>query len=525
MATTSFQSDWAQGYVHDLAYTDNFFAELSPAHLNYVAVLNGYRPRPIDRPFTYCELGCGNGQTSTVLAAANPNGQFFACDINPAHVQTARHWVEAGKVENLNVLEASFAQMVNTPNLPDFDFIVLHGVYSWINALARRAIIEFVQRKLKPGGLVYISYNCLPGWSNVAPLQRLMMELGPLDVADTGARVAPALESLKELRDLKIAYFAANPAASQFVDRIGGQPRSYVAHEYFNRDWTLFYSADVAHEMHAAKLTYVGSATLIENHRSVLMAQKAAALVAKQTSRERQELLKDFIINQRFRRDVFAKTTPNLPAAEANRELDRVALGLFRPAQDVAFQIKSPAGEFKFDNQLVRAVVANLADGPLTFGELPERPALKASPKAEVVKAAHTLLAAGQAVVFAQAERRQPIPPESRRFSLPSSLNRTLAAGAWDYPQRATLAAPAAGTGYSLNQIDRALLGAIVEHGLDRAFDSAAAEVTKRGLSFTKDGKKIEGPEANKAELRDRFARLVERTMPLLRRLGIVEVA
>jgi len=264
---------------------------------------------------------------------------------------------------------------------------------------------------------------------------------------------------------------------------------------------------------------------LIENHRNVLMGQQAATLLAKQPTRERQELLKDFVINQRFRRDVFAKSIPNLPAAEAGRELERVAIGLYKPPTGIASQIKSPAGEFKFDNQLVRAAVANLADGPLTFAEPPERPALEASPKAEIVKAAHTLLAAGQAVVFASAERRQALPADARRFSLPTALNRALATGAWEHPQRATLASPVAGTGYSLSQIDRALLAAIVEHGMERAFDTMAADVPQRGLTFTKDGKKLEGADANRAELRERFERFVERSMPLLRRLGILEAA
>jgi hypothetical protein len=205
--------------------------------------------------------------------------------------------------------------------------------------------------------------------------------------------------------------------------------------------------------------------------------------------------------------------------------LERVAIGLFKPPTDVAFQVKSPAGEFKFDNQLLRTVVANLADGPLTIGELPERPALKASPKAEVVKAAHTLLAAGQAVVFGTSDRRPALAPDTRRFKLPNGLNRALAGGAWEHPSRATLASPVAGTGYSLNQIDRALLSGIVDHGLERAFDSVAADVQQRGLTFNKDGKKLEGVDANRAELRERFERFVERTMPLLRRLGILEVA
>jgi SAM-dependent methyltransferase len=458
------------------------------------------------------------------LAAANPNGRFFACDINPTHVQTARRWIEAGRVDNLTVLEAGFEQMISA-DLPDFDFVVLHGVYSWISPPARRAIVDFMRKKLKPGGLVYISYNCLPGWSNVAPLQRLMTELGAPELADTAARVKPSIEFLRQLRDLKIGYFAANPTASQFVDRIAGQPKSYVAHEYFNRNWTLFYSSDVAQEMHAAKLSYVGSATLIENHRSVLMSQPAADLVSKQPIREHQELLKDFIINQRFRRDVFAKSTANLPASEANRELERISIGLFKPAQEVAFQVKAPAGEFKFDNQLLRAVVANLADGPATVGELPERPGLKDQPRAEVVKAAHTLLATGQVVVFASAKRPPPLAASVRQFALSTPLNQAIAAAAWDSPQRAALVSPVAGTGYAMTQLERALLAAVVAHGIERALEAVAAELARRGLGLTRDGKGVEGADAIRAELRERYERLVERTMPLLRRLGILDSA
>jgi len=231
------------------------------------------------------------------------------------------------------------------------------------------------------------------------------------------------------------------------------------------------------------------------------------------------------VINQRFRRDLFAKSTPNLPSAEANRELEKVAVGLFKPAQDISFQVKAPVGEFKFDNQVVRAVVANLSEGPLTIGELPERPALKASPRVEVIKAIHTLLAAGQAIVFASAKRSAPAPVDARRFKLTAPYNSAVVASAWDSPERSTLASPAAGTGFGVNQVDRALLGAIVAQGLEHAFEAAATEIIKRGLSFTRDGKKVEGDEATRTEVRQRFDRLVERSMPLLGRLGIVEPA
>src|SRR5262245_53264989 len=96
MPITGARSDWTDGYIADIAYTDGYYVELAPVHLNYVALLNGCSPRPIDRPFNYLELGCGNGHTVTLLAAAYPQAKFYGVDINPAHVATARRWAEQG---------------------------------------------------------------------------------------------------------------------------------------------------------------------------------------------------------------------------------------------------------------------------------------------------------------------------------------------------------------------------------------------------------------------------------------------
>ena len=111
MPITGARSDWTDGYIADIAYTDGYYVELAPVHLNYVALLNNCTPRPIDRPFNYLELGCGNGHTVTLLAAAYPQAKFYGVDINPAHVATARRWAEQGKLENLTILEASFQEL------------------------------------------------------------------------------------------------------------------------------------------------------------------------------------------------------------------------------------------------------------------------------------------------------------------------------------------------------------------------------------------------------------------------------
>ena len=69
-----------EGYVLDAPYTWSFFDFQGPVLMSYIARLNGIEPPAIDEPFTYCELGCGNGVTTNLLAAALPQGDFYGVD-------------------------------------------------------------------------------------------------------------------------------------------------------------------------------------------------------------------------------------------------------------------------------------------------------------------------------------------------------------------------------------------------------------------------------------------------------------
>ena len=70
----------------------------------------------------------------------------------------------AASVEAGGLYDASFEQLL-ARNLPEFDSISLHGIWTWVSRDNHRVITDFVFRHLKPGGIFYISYNCFPGWS------------------------------------------------------------------------------------------------------------------------------------------------------------------------------------------------------------------------------------------------------------------------------------------------------------------------------------------------------------------------
>jgi SAM-dependent methyltransferase len=413
----------SHGYVTDTSYTDQFFRELSPAWLNYVAALNGAAPRPLGPAFVYLELGCGFGTSTVVNAGAYPQGEFHGCDIIPAHVEGGRRHAAALGVTNATFHEADFDQLL-ARHIPSCDFIVLHGVYSWVDAAARDAVQRVIRTLLKPGGLAYVSYNCLPGWASEAPLRKLLVEFAASGDGNTARRTAAALASLTAFSRAQPRYFKANPSAVTAVEAYNKRDTEYLVHEFMNDVWQPFYSVDVADEMQRIALRYAGSATLAENHPAlVLDAESAKAVAALATGRQRQ-LATDFAINQRFRRDVFVRVDDGSERPEA--DVFATVIGSARPPSAIGLKAAVPRGEIAFHASFIRDVRALMSRGSMTIADLVASLAVRGGKAEEIARNVIFLVAAGVLIPFARAHLVD-APGRAMRHRATPMLERALA--------------------------------------------------------------------------------------------------
>src|SRR5690349_5182091 len=100
-------TEWSDGYVVDIGYTHGFYKELTPSQLGFVALMQGkIAPGLGTQPLAYCELGCGQGMSTNLLASANPHIQFYATDFNPSHVVGARELARAAGLDNVHFFDA-----------------------------------------------------------------------------------------------------------------------------------------------------------------------------------------------------------------------------------------------------------------------------------------------------------------------------------------------------------------------------------------------------------------------------------
>lgn len=425
-------SDRPAGYLSDTTYPDRFHRELSPSWLSYAGVHGGAPPRQLDGPFTYLDLGCGFAHSTVVNAGAYPHAEFHACDFNPLHIEAARRHAARLGVENIHFHEALFEDLLER-DLPDFDFIVLHGIYSWVSPEVCRTLQRIIATKLKPGGLAYASYNCLPGWSAELPLRRLLLELADQESGNSEQRASAALGQLQRLSNPSFRYFRDNPAVLAAVDSFTKEPANYLAHEFLNDTWTLYYSVDVADDMARAGATYLASATLADNHPVLLIDKGAAEAIAKLPSARLRQLALDFAVNQRFRRDVFIKGPPPARSpAEAIRNLDDVAIGCITELEQIGSQAIIPRGKMTFQDAFIRDLRELMKHGSLRLGDIVARLSGPGRNAVEIRQNLVFLVAAGTLTPFARAGRAPsgPAPRGAIRKTVDNAFRHIVATGA-----------------------------------------------------------------------------------------------
>ena len=143
-----------------VAYAAKSNALSHPDHMAVVATLFGLDPADV-ATCRVLELGCSDGANLLPMAASLPDASFVGCDLSPHAITAARSAVAELGLSNVALFEGDLSAMPET--LGDFDYMIAHGVYSWVPATVRDALFALARRRLKRNGILFVSYNVYPG--------------------------------------------------------------------------------------------------------------------------------------------------------------------------------------------------------------------------------------------------------------------------------------------------------------------------------------------------------------------------
>jgi SAM-dependent methyltransferase len=308
--------------------------------------------------------------TAAIVAATHPEADVCGIDAMPEHITHAREFCAQAGIGNIALHHALFGSPALRA-LPQFDYIVAHGVYTWVSAAARADLRAFVDRHLKPGGLVYVSYNAMPGWAADLPLQRLLLELAAAGTGDSNARFAAAADVVGRMTGAGARALLASPMARSGLEKrrktVAG---AYFPHEFLPAAWQPLYVTDVRDDMAEIGLEPVGSTTIRDNFDSYTIGRRGRDALAAVKEPNLRELLRDYFRGTSFRRDVFGRDVRAINDEQRRAGLFAMTYHLARPAATVDYHMTTPAGEVGFDTAAAHHVVASLAGGPRRLVDL-----------------------------------------------------------------------------------------------------------------------------------------------------------
>jgi methyltransferase-like protein/SAM-dependent methyltransferase len=164
------------------------FPETHPDRLSMIARLFGLDPPDVTR-CRVLELGCASGGNLAPMAERYPDGRFLGIDLSARQVEAGRRIIAEVGLKNIELRHGSILEVDDSWG--QFDFVLCHGVYSWVPTDVQDKILDVSKRNLAPNGIAYVSYNTLPGW-HMRGMIRDMMRYHALRFAEPATRIAQA---------------------------------------------------------------------------------------------------------------------------------------------------------------------------------------------------------------------------------------------------------------------------------------------------------------------------------------------
>lgn len=506
-------SEWNHGYFASQGYSYGFYNETMPSRLYFAGLLYGIESRRSG--FRYLDLGCGQGLNLLIAAALHPDSDFVGVDFMPGHIAHGRALAHAAGLNNVTFIEGDFVALAGSPELllPEFDYVVAHGITAWISPEVREALYKLAGAVTRPGGIFYNSYNTYPGWLAMVPFQKMVL-LSQLSASGIAA-LTETQSLFAALKSSQAAVFSAQPGLNPRIDKLRDHDPAYLVQEYNNEFWSPLWVSDVLEDVAANKFAFLGTATLTEGF-DQNYPQEMRRLIASQPTVTLKEQVRDLLVNQSFRRDLYVKGNFRSWTQQVLNAISELAVlsndNKAVPSDGEPFNFSSGAIEVKGSHESYARILSVLgpAKGPVALADLAGQTGLKLQDAAVMVA---MLLQAGWAYVTSCKKEI----PSTATFN--NSVCNAVTLGA---PYR-YLAAPGAGTALQVSEIEMMLF---MSHHRKLDADSLSKQIQsvldQLGRGVIREGQPLRDPTEIDNVLKKRISSFRD-NMPLWQKLGLIK--
>ena len=230
----------------ELTYKSAAFSQSSPYKLEACATLLGITP-PHCKNAKVLEIGCSFGGNLIPFAVNNKDARVIGIDLSGEQIRRGKEIVKEIGLQNLELIHGDICEFKSDEK---FDYIIAHGVFSWVPDFVKEAILRVIRENLSQNGVAFISYNTYPGWKTKDVVRDLML-LAAKDKENTEERLKAAKEALLVFKEFLLSIDNENYKKKMpiemllfWIDTILDKSDFYVAHEFLEDINDPFYFKD-----------------------------------------------------------------------------------------------------------------------------------------------------------------------------------------------------------------------------------------------------------------------------------------
>lgn len=287
-------------------YTSNAFRQTHPAFLKAVASLSGL-DTPMVENARILEIGCSFGGNAIPIAQYYPNTEVIGIDLSKKQIEVGQKAIEAMGLKNITLL----AQDISTYDVPEdyFDYIICHGVYSWVPDFVKEAIFKVIAKGLNDRGVAFVSYNTYPGWK-IYEVYRDAMIYRSQGIEEPNDRLSYSFGMLDFLKENLPKNTPWGLAIEQNYSSIRNHSSYYILHEYLETVNDPCYFYQFMEKAQKNGLTFVAEADYHKRFSTVSAISKEAQEALKKEAGGdivKLEQLRDYVSSCQFRQTLLTK--------------------------------------------------------------------------------------------------------------------------------------------------------------------------------------------------------------------------
>ncbi len=282
----------------EVPYPSYTFPQTHPDRLSTIAAFLGIDAAAPDN-CRVLELGCGDGTNLIAMAYALPTSRFVGIDLSEVHIKDAKLAAETLGLTNIEFRQENVVEL-ETAELGLFDFIIAHGLYSWVPDFVRESVLKIYKECLAPTGIGHISYNAYPG-CYIRDMTRGMMRFHAMDVADPLEKVKQGQEMLRLLTEAVESDSVYQAMLELELDQISERSVQNVFHDDFADINQPFYFHEFVEQIEASGMQYLAEADVTSMSMNEIPEQTRKSLDALGSDLVKREQYMDFVKCRRFR--------------------------------------------------------------------------------------------------------------------------------------------------------------------------------------------------------------------------------